>query len=117
MKRIRLSDGTTMDYPDAEDVQRFLGALGPQLDFAVLTDTHRGFVQVMWGPSMDEAEGTLVLETKGPHVQGHVQACGLSWDDAPEGRLEPGTSCAPGAREAPRTRRTARSAAGLRHGG
>ena len=74
MKRIRLSDGTTMDYPDAEDVQRFLGALGPRLDFAVLTDTHRGFVQVMWGPSMDEAEGTLVLETKGPHVDGHVRA-------------------------------------------
>ena len=73
MKRIEFSDGSYLNYPSHELLPEFVERLSETAEFLVLTDTHQGFVQVMWVPRMGEPAGTFVIETKGPHVDRHVR--------------------------------------------
>jgi hypothetical protein len=73
MKRIEFSDGSYLNYPTHDLLLEFIEGLSETAEFLVLTDTHQGFVQVMWGPRMGEPAGTFVIETKGPHVERQVR--------------------------------------------
>ena len=73
MKRLELVDGAQVDAPSAGTVRDAVGNLSARIEFVVLRETAGGFVQAAWGPSVDLGEGSYLLETKGSHVQGHVQ--------------------------------------------
>lgn len=73
MKRLELVDGAQVDAPSAGTVRDAVGNLSARIEFVVLRETADGFVQAAWGPSADLRQGSYLLETKGDHVDGHVQ--------------------------------------------
>lgn len=73
MKRLELVDGAQVDAPSAGTVRDAVGNLSARIEFVVLRETADGFVQAAWGPSADLGQGSYLLETKGDHVDGHVQ--------------------------------------------
>ena len=73
MKRLELVDGAQVDAPSARTVKDAVGSLSAAIEFVVLRETAGGFVQAAWGPSADLRQGSYLLETKGDHVDGHVQ--------------------------------------------
>ena len=73
MKRLELVDGAQVDAPSAGTVKDAVGNLSASIEFVVLRETAGGFVQAAWGPSADLPRGSYLLETKGDHVEGHVQ--------------------------------------------
>ena len=74
MKRLELVDGAQVDYPSDGTVVDAVGNLSARIEFVVLRETSDGFVQAAWGPSAGLPEGSYLLETKGEHVDGHLQA-------------------------------------------
>ena len=73
MKRLELVDGAQVDWPSAGTVREAVGNLSASIEFVVLRETAGGFVQAAWGPSAGLGQGSYRLETKGDHVEGHVQ--------------------------------------------
>lgn len=73
MKRLELVDGAQVDAPSAGTVRDAVRNLSASIEFVVLRETAGGFVQAAWGPSADLRQGSYLLETKGDHVDEHVQ--------------------------------------------
>ena len=74
MKRLELVDGAQVDAPSAGTVRDAVRTLSAHIEFVVLRETAGGFVQAAWGPSAGLPEGSYLIETKGEHVDGHVEA-------------------------------------------
>jgi hypothetical protein len=73
VKRLELGDGAQVEAPSAGTVRDAVGNLSARVEFVVLRETAGGFVQAAWGPSADLPPGRYLLETKGDHVDGHMQ--------------------------------------------
>jgi hypothetical protein len=73
VRRLELVDGAQVDAPSADTVRDAVGNLSASIEFVVLRETSGGFVQAAWGPSAGLPPGSYRLETRGDHVEGHVQ--------------------------------------------
>lgn len=73
MKRLELVDGSAVDWPSAGTVREAVANLSARIEFVVLRGTGGGFVQAAWGPTAGLPPGHYLLETRGDHVDGHVQ--------------------------------------------
>ena len=79
---LSLADGSRHPDPSRRRIRSAIDHLSTRRWFVTLSDDDAGsFVQVAWGTQVNLRDGDFLLETKGPHVEGHLATVVMSLDD------------------------------------
>ena len=79
---LSLADGTRHLRPSRRRIRNAIDHLSTRRWFVTLADDGSGsFVQAAWGTQVNLRDGDFLLETKGPHVDGHVATVVMSLEE------------------------------------
>ena len=79
---LSLADGSRHPDPSRRRIRSAIDHLSTRRWFVTLSDDDAGsFVQVAWGTQVNLRDGDFLLETKGPHVEGHLATVVMSLDE------------------------------------